>query len=343
MNMKPERTINPPVFYSAAGLLIAFLAFALAFPDTTIDLLPKLLSSISTNFGWFYILSVVGVFFFSLWLLGSRYGKIKLGKDDEEPEFPTVTWFAMLFSAGIGIGLVYYGVAEPMLHYSSPPTGVGGSLEARNNALPLTFHHWGISGWSIFAVTALAIAYFAYRRDLPLTLRSCFYPLLGDRIHGWMGHSIDILAVFGTLFGLATSLGLGAMSVNAGLHRLFGIDHGTTVQLIVIAIITLMAIGSLVTGVEKGIRRVSEANMILAGCLMLFVFLAGPTLDIITSFVDGLGTYLTNFVHRSFRLGSTPQGFPLPKQCRQIMPPPSMRCWESYPGQQSPARWRPSW
>lgn len=299
----PKNTINPPVFFTSAGLLLAFLVIAVLFPTATADFLPKLYTSVATNFGWFYILSVSGFFIFTLWLLGSRYSGLKLGKDDEEPIFSTLTWFAMLFSAGIGIGLVYYGVAQPILHYTNPPSVEAGSALARQNAVPLTIFHWGVSAWSVFAVTALAIAYFAYRRDLPLTLRSCFYPVLGERIHGWMGHCIDILAVFGTLFGLATSLGLGAMSVSAGFHRLFGFDHSTNTQLILIALITVMAIISLVTGVDKGIRRVSEANMFLAFCLMVFVFVAGPTLEILLTLVDGIGNYISGFAHRSFRLG----------------------------------------
>ena len=295
---------RPPVFFTSAGLLVAFLVIAMIFPQATIDFLPKVLSAVSTNFGWLYIGSFALIFIFALWLLGGKYAQIKLGKDDEDPAYPTITWFAMLFSAGIGIGLVYYGVAEPILHYSSPPTGEGFSKAAQADAIALAGFHWGVTAWAVFAVTALAIAYFAYRRDLPLTLRSCFYPIFGDRIHGWIGHSIDILAVFGTLFGLATSLGLGAMSVSAGFHKLFGFAHNPTTQLILICIITAAATVSLITGVDKGIRRISEANMIMAGCLMVFVFFAGPTLEIIHSFIEGIGNYLTNFVHRSFRLGS---------------------------------------
>jgi choline/glycine/proline betaine transport protein len=302
--LKTAKTLNPPVFFTSAGLLLAVLVAAAIFPSTTVEILPALYDAVAVNFGWFYILSIVGIFCFILWLVSSRYASLKLGKDDDVPSFSTPTWFAMLFSAGMGIGLVFYGVAEPMLHYASPPTGVGGTPEAKSNALALTFHHWGFHAWAIYALLGLAIAYFAYRQDLPLTLRSCFQPLLGDRVHGWIGHWIDILAVIGTLFGLATSLGLGAMSVSVGFNRLFGLPHSTSTQLILIAIITAAATLSLVTGVHKGIRRLSEASMVISAVLLVFVFTFGPTLEILHNLMEGIGVYLSGFVERSFRIGA---------------------------------------
>jgi choline/glycine/proline betaine transport protein len=190
-----------------------------------------------------------------------------------------------------------------MAHFRSPPLGDAESAAALSAALPLTFHHWGLHAWAVYAVIGLSIAYFTYRKGLPLSLRSCFYPIFGDRIHGWIGHSIDIIAVFGTLFGLATSLGAGAGSVSAGFHRLFGTPDTVTMQLTVIGVITLAATISLVTGVDKGIKILSEANMVIAGLLLLFVFLVGPTVFILERFTESVGLYLNNFVDRSFRLG----------------------------------------
>ena len=203
----------------------------------------------------------------------------------------------------LGMPCSSYGVAEPMQHYISPPIGEGLTPLARSHALSLTYHHWGLHAWAVYAVIGLSIAFFTYRRGLPLALRSCFYPIFGERIHGWIGHSIDILAVFGTLFGLATSLGAGATSVSAGLNRLFETPDTTSTQLIIIAVITLFATISLVIGVDKGIKRLSELNMILAACLLLFVFIVGPTTSMISSFVESVGFYFRDFVDRSFRIG----------------------------------------
>jgi choline/glycine/proline betaine transport protein len=304
-----KSTISRPVFFTSAGLLVGLLGFALVTPQLAIDFFTSIRVLVVTKFGWFYIVSVMFFFAFAVWLLVSPYGALKLGKDDEEPTYSRPAWFAMLFAAGIGIGLVFYGVGEPMMHFTSPPVGVGGSAEARAGALPLTFHHWGILAWSMYVAISLPIAYFAYRKGLPLSLRSCFYPVLGERIHGWAGHSIDILAVFGTLFGLATSLAMGAMSVSAGLNRLFGVSHSADTQLIVIAIITAAATVSLVAGVDKGIKRISEINMILAAVLLAFVFVCGPTLEILGSFIEGMGDYLSGFLDQGFRIGhSDPEG-----------------------------------
>ncbi|MFW5920794.1 MAG: BCCT family transporter [Polyangiales bacterium] len=299
----PKLAINPPVFFISGGLLLAFLAFGVFKTELASDLFPKILDWVSTHFGWLYVGSLGFFIIFALWLLFSRHASIRLGDDDERPEFHLLTWFSMLFSAGMGIGLVFYGVAEPMMHYASPPGVEGGTIEAAEHALPTTFFHWGIHAWAIYVLMALAIAYFSFRRKLPLAIRSCFYPILGERIYGWPGHLIDILAVFGTLFGLATSLGLGAQQVNAGLNYLFDIPLETKSQLILIAVITGAATISLVTGVSKGIRRLSEANMVLAALLMIFVFVVGPTLFIVNSFVENVGNYLGEVFTRTFRVG----------------------------------------
>ncbi|MEE2643309.1 MAG: BCCT family transporter [Myxococcota bacterium] len=299
----PTPTINPPVFFTSAISLIFFLVSAVIAPEATVSLCTSVKNWILSNFSWFYILSVSLIFAFSIWLALGPLGALRLGGADERPTYSRASWYAMLFAAGMGIGLVFYGVAEPMRHYMSPPTGAGESGAAAAHALPLTFHHWGLQAWSIYALIGLSIAFFSYRRGLPLALRSCFYPIFKEKIHGPIGHFIDIIAVFGTLFGLATSLGAGATSVSAGLSRLFGIADGVNTQLMVIGVITFAATVSLVTGVDKGIKRLSEANMVIAACLLLFVFLVGPTVEILSSFVEGIGFYFRDFIDRSFRIG----------------------------------------
>jgi len=296
--------INPPVFITSAVLLVALLSFTVAYTEHATKLFTDALDFVSTTFGWLYVGAVASFIAFAVWLAFGRFAQLRLGADDDRPDFSTLSWFAMLFSAGMGIGLVFYGVAEPIMHYQSPPSLEGGTLAARKAALPLTMFHWGVHAWAIYVVMGLAIAYFAYRKGLPLALRSCLHPLLGDRIHGAAGHLVDTVAVFGTLFGLATSLGLGAMQVSAGLSHLFGTPHTTTFQLVLIGVITLCATVSLVTGVDKGIRRLSELNLLLAGLLMLFVFAAGPTLAILDALVEGVGGYIAVVAERTFSVGA---------------------------------------
>lgn len=302
--MNRRLAVSPPVFFTSAGLLIAMLGFAILKTKQASVVFAELLDGVSTNFGWLYTGSVAVFIAFSIWLLLSPYAALRLGKDDERPEFGTLSWFSMLFSAGMGIGLVFYGVAEPIMHYQAPPTGEGMTTPALRTALPITFFHWGIHAWSVYVLMGLGIAYFAYRKDLPLAIRSCFYPILGERIHGWAGHAIDVVAVFGTLFGLAASLGLGAMQVSAGLNRLFSVPHTLNTQLILIAVITFAATLSLVTGVKKGIRRLSELNMTLAALLMVFVFAVGPTREILDMLVENVGGYIGIMVDRTFRVGA---------------------------------------
>lgn len=300
---EPEETLNPPVFFTSAGLLLALLAFSVFMPEDAIASFTLVKDGILEHLSWFYVLSVTALFGFVMWLALGPYGHIRLGADDDRPHYSRPTWYAMLFAAGMGIGLVFYGVAEPMSHFMSPPVGDPLSEGARTHALPLTFHHWGLHAWAVYTIVGACIAYFAYRRNFPIALRSCFFPIFGHRIHGWIGHTIDILAVFGTLFGLATSLGAGASSVSAGFHRLFGTPDTTMAQITIIGLITLGATISLITGVDKGIRRLSEANMVIAGLLLLFVFVVGPTTEILNSFVEGVGVYARDFVDRSLRLG----------------------------------------
>src|SRR5690606_35664892 len=252
--------------------------------------------------GWFYVASVATFLVFAIGIAMSSMGTIRLGPDDASPDFTTTSWFAMLFSAGMGIGIMFYGVAEPVLHFASPPLGDGRTVDAAREAMQLSFFHWGLHAWAIYAVMGLALAYFSFRRGLPLTVRSALYPLIGDRIYGWMGHTVDIFAVFGTMFGVATSLGLGVMQVNAGLNYLFGIEMGVDVQLMLIAGITLLATASVVSGINAGIRRLSELNLALAIMLMVFVLVVGPTVFLLQATMQNTGAYLSEIVSKTFTL-----------------------------------------
>ena len=288
------------VFLPSAGLIFLFLGLAIWKPEPTERHLTWLNHALSEYLGWLLILAVSGFLFFTFYLLFSRYGRIRLGPDDSKPDFHFLTWLSMLFSAGMGIGLLFYGVAEPLIHFANPPYGTPESLEAARNSMSLTYFHWGLHAWSTYIIVGLSMAYFGFRKGMPLSLRSAFYPLLGQRIHGWFGHSIDILAIFGTLFGVATSLGLGAMQVNAGLTRLFDIEKSTEFAVWLIFFITLAATASVWTGLNKGIRRLSELNMGMASLLLLFVFVCGPSLFILNALVQNVGFFLQNFFRTMF-------------------------------------------
>jgi choline/glycine/proline betaine transport protein len=293
--------VNPQVFFPSTALIFAVLLFATLFTETASTAFSTVQSTIIDTFGWFYTVSVAIYVLFILGLCFSRYGSVKLGPDDAEPDYSYTAWFAMLFSAGMGIGLLFYGVAEPVLHFTSPPVGEGGNVEAARKAMEITFFHWGIHAWSIYIVVGLSLAYFAYRHDLPLTLRSALYPLIGDRIYGPIGHVVDTVAVLGTLFGVATSLGFGVTQVNAGLHYLVGIPDALWVQLTLIAGITAFATISVVSGLDAGIRRLSEANLGFGLFLIVFVFLGGSSIFLLDAFLQNVGGYLQNIVSMTFQ------------------------------------------
>lgn len=292
--------VNPPVFFISAALLILFLAYGIVFTEQAATLFPAILAWVSSAGGWLYVASIAGFLAFAVWLLFSRYGDIPLGPDGEPPTFRLMSWFAMLFSAGVGIGMVFYGVAEPILHYTALPGTGAPSPASAAAAVPVTVFHWGFHPWAAYLLVGLAMAYFSFRKGLPLALRSCLYPWLGERVHGPIGHAVDILAVFGTLFGLATSLGLGAMQISAGLERVFGIQHGIQTQLLLILVITLAAMISLVTGVNRGIRRLSELNLILCALLAVFVFAVGPTGEILAGLAANATGYASEIASRTF-------------------------------------------
>ena len=286
--------IHPTVFWTSTALIFFFVAFSLFNLAQMKEVLDAVQHSITTSTGWLFIAAVNIYLAIVVYLLFSRYGSIRLGGADARPEFTTWGWFSMLFSAGMGIGLVFWSVAEPIFHYSAPPWGEANTVESAELAMGTTFFHWGLHAWALYALMALGLAYFSFNRGLPLTIRSVFYPILGERIHGWMGNTIDILAAVATLFGLATSLGLGAQQVNAGLDYLFAIGQGSTQQILLIAGITLMATVSVVLGLDKGIRRLSQFNMAAAIALLVFVFIAGPSLHLLDALVQNIGAYLAN-------------------------------------------------
>ncbi|MCK5921555.1 MAG: BCCT family transporter [Methylococcales bacterium] len=292
---------NPVVFLSASVLIALFVILSLVYLDEFSRSVDGLQAWIANQTGWFFVLMVNVVLGYLLFLMIGPFGSIRLGRVDERPEFSRTAWFAMLFSAGMGIGLMFYSVAEPLSHLAKSPHGVDpGSTAAYQDAMKTTFLHWGLHAWGLYALTGLALAYFAFNRDQPLSFRTIFEPLLGDRIHGFWGHAIDVLATIATLFGVATSLGLGVSQVNTGLNHLFGVSVGSGPQIALIVGITLVATLSVVLGLDKGIKRISEFNMVLAIILLLFVLLIGPTLFIFNGFVENLGLYLDDFFALAF-------------------------------------------
>ncbi|MHA6300293.1 BCCT family transporter [Devosia sp. CAU 1758] len=294
--------INPPVFFGSVIIIGLFLAVGVVFPSGASEFFSALQAGILTSFGWLYLLSV-GIFLVTVLLLClGRFGRLKLGPDDSTPDFKFTSWIAMLFAAGMGIGLMFYAVGEPMTHFMAPPTAEPRTVEAMREAMSVTFFHWGIHAWGIYAVVGLSLAYFGYRYNLPLTIRSGLYPLLKERINGPIGHAVDIFAIVGTMFGIATSLGLGVSQINAGLNYLLGMPVGPMVQLPLIAGITALATVSVVTGLDKGVRILSETNLVVAILLMIFVLVFGPTADLFRDFVQNLGLYLDTLVLRTFNI-----------------------------------------
>ena len=296
----PFPRVSRPVFIISAVLIVGFIIFGSLFSELAGDIFSQLQSFITHRFRWVFIILMNVAVVFSLYIALSRYGDIRLGHQTEHPEYSLLSWFGMLFSAGIGIGLLYWGVAEPLFHFAKPPIGTPETVEAAKQAMNLSFLHWGIHAWALYCVVALALAYFHYRRGLPLSIRSVLYPLIGQRIYGKWGHLVDILAVFGTMFGVVTSLGLGVMQINSGLSQVFGLDNSLALQLMMIAGITLLATFSVMMGLDKGVKRLSDINILLTVLLLGFMLLWGPTQQIIDSFVENVGNYVTAVVPLGF-------------------------------------------
>ncbi|WP_282608477.1 BCCT family transporter [Pelagibius sp. Alg239-R121] len=292
-------------------MIIGFVLFTIRDVESSSAIFAAGKDFIIGTMDWFYVLVVNIALFFVFWLMMSRFGDVKLGKDDDEPDFSTFSWICMLFSAGLGSGLIYWGVAEPMYHIQDSPFlkqgGIEpGSTEAAISAVRVTIFHWGFHGWGLYVLVGLSLAYFAYRRDLPLTLRTALYPILKDRIYGPWGHLIDLIGVFGTIFGLATSLGLGITPIAAGLENLGWMENSQTNQLILIAIITAMGTASAASGVGKGVRILSEINVMASlGLLVLFIVL-GPTAFLLGITISGFGDYLWNVIPMGFWINGDP-------------------------------------
>lgn len=296
----PFPRVNRPVFITSALLIVGFIIFGSLFGELAGEVFNQLQSFITHRFRWLFIILMNVAVVFSLYIALSRYGDIRLGHQTEHPEYSLLSWFGMLFSAGIGIGLLYWGTAEPLYHFMSPPMGQAETVEAAKQAMSISFLHWGIHAWALYCVVALSLAYFHYRRGLPLSIRSVLYPLIGQKIYGKWGHVVDTLAVFGTMFGVVTSLGLGAMQINAGFSNVFGIPNNVPVQLCLIAIITAMATLSVMMGLDKGIKRLSDINIVLTVLLLGFMLFFGPTQFIIDSFIENIGNYVSQLIPLGF-------------------------------------------
>lgn len=306
MSAKPPRmpyVILFPVFIPAVVLIALMVIGTVSQPDLAAQFFSDLLSFITRTFGWFYMLSVACFLVFVVLVAASSWGKIKLGPDHAEPQYDFLSWFSMLFAAGYGVALLFFGVAEPVLHYASPPAGAALTIDSAKQAMQIAFFHWGFHIWAIYGLVGLILAYFAYRHGLPLSIRSALYPLIGERIYGPIGHVVDVFAIFGTLFGIATTLGLSVTQINAGMNYLWpSIPVSSTVQVVSILVITGLATISVAVGLDKGIKNLSLFNIYLAVALMLFVFIVGPTLFILETFLQNTGSYLNNIIERTFNL-----------------------------------------
>lgn len=293
---------NPRVFWGATAIVVLLLGGTMLAPGASGLAFGAAQDWVINSFGWFYVAAVSIFLFASLGLAMSPAGHLQLGPDNAEPDFPYVSWLAMLFAAGMGIGLMYFAVAEPIQHYIAPPDAEAGTMDAAREAMVITFTHYGVHAWGIYAVVGLSLAYFSHRKGLPLTLRSGLQPLLGKRTDGLAGDAIDIFAICGTVFGLATSLGFGASQMAAGLAYVYALPNNVTTQIAIIVVVMGAATLSVLSGVDRGVRRLSELNLILAILLMLFVLAVGPTLFLLRALVQNFGLYLDHFFIRSFTL-----------------------------------------
>jgi glycine betaine transporter len=304
MQRSTGSTIDRGVFGIAFAISAVFVLWGVFFTDNLAAVASAVLGFLIADFGWVFILSTFAFLIFVVFLAFSRYGRIRLGGDDDRPEFRTVSWIAMMFSVGMGIGLMFFGVAEPVSHLATPPHGLAeaGSEEAARLAMQYSYFHWALHPWAIYAVVGLALAYSTFRKGRSNLISSAFYPILGDRVDGSVGRAIDILAIFATLFGTATSLGLGALQINGGLNYLSdSIPLSTGVAIGVIVTMTVLFILSAISGVHRGIQWLSNLNMVLAMLLVLFLLVVGPTIFILNTFTESLGAYASNLVTMSFR------------------------------------------
>ncbi len=294
--------VNPNVFFSTVMIIVAFLAVVIIAPNA-FDLITRQMNQwITDSFSWFYVLSVAIFLIVLIFIAISDMGKIKLGPDHSQPEYGNGSWFAMLFTAGMGIGLMFFGIAEPVMHYVNPPTGEPESIEAAQQAMRITFFHWGLHAWAIYALVGLSLAYFAFRYNLPLKVRSGLYPIIGERIYGPLGDGVDTFATIGTVFGVATTLGFGVTQINSGLTYLFGWESSISMQIILIIFVSSLASLSVFLGLDKGVKRLSELNLILALVLLVFVFFASSSIYILQTTIQNAGQYMSNLFSMTFNL-----------------------------------------
>lgn len=290
------------VFWISLVIASAFVVWGVIAPAQLGKMMDQTKAFFLDSFGWFYQLSATFFLIFALFLIFSRYGRIKLGADEDKPSFSRPTWFAMLFSAGMGIGLLFFGVSEPISHFADPPVGEGGTAQAGQTALVYTYLHWGFHAWAIYSVIGLILAYYKFRKKQPGLMSMTLVPILGDRVKGIIGVIIDVIAVFATIFGVAASLGLGAAQINGGLHYVAGVPNNFTIQLIIIAVVTVLFILSASTGLQKGIKYLSNINLILAVILLFGFLFLGPTKFILNMFTTTLGSYVQNLPSIGLRL-----------------------------------------
>ena len=294
--------VNPNVFLSTVMIIGVFLAVVIFAPNS-FDLITKQLNQwVTDSFSWFYVLSVAVFLIVLIYIAMSDMGKIKLGPDHSQPAYSNMSWFAMLFTAGMGIGLMFFGVAEPVMHYVSPPSGDAETIQAAQQSMRVTFFHWGLHAWAIYTIVGLSLAYFAYRHNLPLKIRSALYPLIGKKIYGPIGDGVDTFATIGTVFGVATTLGFGVTQINSGLNYLFGIEQSSSNQIILIVLVSTMASLSVFLGLDKGIKRLSELNLVLALALLGFVFIVGPSIYLLQTTIQNAGQYISNLFNMTFNL-----------------------------------------
>lgn len=298
----PFANVKRNVFLSTVAIIVLFLALILFDPSGFERLTKHLNQWIIDSFSWFYVLAVAFFLILLIFIAISDMGKIKLGPEHSSPEYSKGSWFAMLFTAGMGIGLMFFGVAEPVMHYVSPPTGEGETLASAQQAMRITFFHWGLHAWAIYALVGLSLAYFSFRHNLPLKVRSALYPLVGKKIYGPVGDAVDTFATLGTIFGVATTLGFGVTQINSGLNYLFGIQQSVAIQVGLIVFVSFLASLSVGFGLDKGIKRLSELNLILALVLLLFVFFASSSIYILQTTIQNAGQYVSNLFSMTFNL-----------------------------------------
>jgi len=297
--------IAPAVFWPSAAIVATVAGLTIAFPGPAERFISAVQTNVVSGFGWYYVLIVAAFVAFSIWVGVGRWGDITLGQDDDEPQYGLGTWFSMLFAAGMGIGLVFWGVAEPLSHFASPKPGVEGSpIQLAQTAMTQTYLHWGVNAWAIYVVVGLALAYTIHRKGRPVSIRWALEPLLGDRVKGRLGDAIDVTAVVGTVFGVATSLGLGVLQIAAGLEHAGIIESSTGLQVVLIIVVTAAATLSVVSGLDKGLKWLSNINVSFAGVLMVLVLILGPSLFLLREFVQSIGNYLSSFLSLTFNVSA---------------------------------------